>query len=583
MASSEQFDLCFCEVCLDNMLDKQPRMLLCHHSFCTDCLNKLIKESSILCPTCRENTPVLNNDVNSLKINFMLQKFKNYLDRIHTNKDLMCQLCLAEKASLKCQECIQLLCEDCSLKHCKVKIFSDHKIYKLCSIHKEGMITYLCIKCVKPACSKCVMMEHLDHEADIKPFEEGKKTVELSIKQYESDTNILLQSLIQARDTYEKNLKSTEEAIGDIEAIRTYYVEKQKEAEQLLKTLEDSKQNCEQGCEKCKTQIMACSELQSIVNTTINEVKNSTFDNCATLQDKIKVKLYRMKQTVPMCIRKHDTILDPRTTKEIFIETFMIPNTELVQTAQFPDYEWNIPLNISTYEDCVLISDWDKNLFCGYNTCKPPVAIPVLQGNLRDACVFQNDLYIAYDTFVTKRPFHERNANNDLKFKADIEDIYSILVLSERQIVLLSRSEKKIVNFDPRTQTTTELVTGLEDPVALRKIEIEKQLRYLVSIQGSKHNVNVYNDQWMLLFTFGDRHLYQPVGTTCTEEGIIVANQSCSKISHFSFEGEFIGDILSAEDGLHKPLGVAYVKPYLWVTGHLPGSVKCFRSRESLC
>ena len=170
-----------------------------------------------------------------------------------------------------------------------------------------------------------------------------------------------------------------------------------------------------------------------------------------------------------------------------------------------------------------------------------------------------------------------------LNSKPTLRNIFSILVLSERQIVLLSRSQNKIVNFDPQTQTTTELVTGLEDPVALHKIEIEKQLRYLVSIQGSKHNVNVYNDQWMLLFTFGDWHLDHPVGTTCTEKEIIVANQSYSKISHFSFQGEFRGDILSAEDGLIQPLGVAFVKPYLWVTGHRPGSVKCFRLRESLC
>ena len=51
------------------------------------------------------------------------------------------------------------------------------------------MITHLCMECVQPSCSKCVMMEHLDHEADIEMFDDGMKLIKENITQYENDNN----------------------------------------------------------------------------------------------------------------------------------------------------------------------------------------------------------------------------------------------------------------------------------------------------------------------------------------------------------------------------------------------------------
>ena len=151
-----------------------------------DCLKEVMKGGAILCPTCRKPTTVPGNDINNLVVNFMLQEFAGHLKELHSNKALMCQLCLVDCALLKCQECIQLLCEDCSLKLNKVKTFKEHKLFKLCHKHKEGMITHLCMKFVQPSCSKCVMMEHLDHEADIEMFDEGTKLIKENITQYEA-------------------------------------------------------------------------------------------------------------------------------------------------------------------------------------------------------------------------------------------------------------------------------------------------------------------------------------------------------------------------------------------------------------
>ena len=88
MASVKSFDFYTCKVCLENMLDKNPRLLSCLHTFCTDCLRKVMKRGKISCPTCREITMVPNKNIISLKANFMLQEVKAHLDEFLSSKAL---------------------------------------------------------------------------------------------------------------------------------------------------------------------------------------------------------------------------------------------------------------------------------------------------------------------------------------------------------------------------------------------------------------------------------------------------------------------------------------------------------------
>ena len=59
-----------CAVCMEHLLDRNPRFLSCHHSFCQQCLQKLTNNSQMSCPTCRAVTAVPQNNVTKLTINF---------------------------------------------------------------------------------------------------------------------------------------------------------------------------------------------------------------------------------------------------------------------------------------------------------------------------------------------------------------------------------------------------------------------------------------------------------------------------------------------------------------------------------
>ena len=163
-----------------------------------------------------------------------------------------------------------------------------------------------------------------------------------------------------------------------------------------------------------------------------------------------------------------------------------------------------------------------------------------------------------------------------------MDNIFSMLIVNESCIVLVSYSESKIIEFDPNNKHVKIVKLKSDGPVQVSTMERNDQVLYLVTCHGNKHKVKVYDKMWNLLFTFGgwgyeDGHLWNPWGTACTTDGILVADQSNHRISQFSFEGKFLKHILTRDDGIGYPTGLTFVNPYLWVTSHSPPSVQCFK------
>ena len=587
MANVKSFDMYTCKVCLENMLDKNPRLLSCHHSFCTDCLKKVMKDGVILCPTCREETIVPNKKITSLKVNFMLQEFSAHLEQLHLIKALMCQLCLAECAVLKCQECVQLLCEDCSLKHNKVKTFKDHKLFKLCPKHKEGMITHLCMKCVQPSCSKCVMMEHLDHEADIEMFDDGMKLIKENITRYENDIEVTVQNIRKWKDEDHEKLENIERTISKVEGIREYYLQKTKEAEDVLKLLNKDK---EKGQEKQKECEIKMNELRTVKDALRrSHINNDSLDAFKSLKNEINMKLHEINEEKLRFNPEEINMFDPRANKNVTFKIIdkseiYLQKPELVKTISCPgSQEWVQPWNISSVEDyCVLISDWGKEFITmAYSSDKPAVKIPAQYGRVRDACLFKDSLYTAYNSFITKRTFNNGTAGPEVKYNPNIIDICSMKVLNESYVLLLSQSENRITEYDPNSSETKIVVSNLKSPIHVNIMRSEVEVLYLVTCRRT-NSVDVYNDGWKLVRTFGgqgqaDGQMWHPWGTTSTKQGILVADFSNSRISLYSTKGYFVKHILTRNDRIGYPVGLLFTRPFLWLSHSSSSSVKCYK------
>ena len=501
---------------------------------------------------------------------------------------MFCQLCLAESAVLKCQECIQLLCEDCSLKHNKVKTFKDHKLFKLCPKHKESMITHLCMKCVQPSCSKCVMTEHLDHEADIEMFDDGIKLIKENIAQYEADIEKTAQSVKEWKDEDYEQLESVEKTISTVEDIKEFHLQKAKEAEDVLEILYKDK---EKGQERQKEYEVKMNEFKTVTDA----LKRSQDDISdilicfKSLKQKAEKLLNEAKQRNLRFVREEINILDPRTNEyvtdtindkpEIYLE-----KPELVKSISCPgNQEWGSPWNISSVDDdCVLISDWSKDFITmAYSSDKPSVKIPAQYGRVRDACLFKDSLYTAYEKFITKRTFNNGTAGPEFKYNPNINDIWSMKVLNESCVLLLSHSENRIAEFNPNSNQTRIAVSNLKEPVHVNIMRSEGEVLYLVTCRRT-HSVELYDDGWKLVHTFGgegqaDGQMMHPEGATFTKQSLLIAQYSNHQISLYSRNGKFIKHIFTSNDGIVHPVGLSYTRPFLWLSQENPTSVKCYK------
>ena len=126
-ATKELEDELTCAVCLQ--LFQKPKVLTCHHVFCTACLVKCVirndqSQSVVVCPTCRKHTPVTGGGVADLPVSFQTNKLFDVRDRLLSRtapKETapaknVCSLHEGKLLELWCEGCQELICFHCSLE-----------------------------------------------------------------------------------------------------------------------------------------------------------------------------------------------------------------------------------------------------------------------------------------------------------------------------------------------------------------------------------------------------------------------------------------------------------------------------------
>lgn len=126
VSKEQQF---LCGICKEKY--KQPKVLHCLHSFCTECLEKSLLESGptqISCQTCRQVTRLTSaGAVNELPIDAVICNLME-MDAICA-MTVICTSCKTqENAVARCSDCSNFLCPNCVTAHNYMRCFEKHKV-----------------------------------------------------------------------------------------------------------------------------------------------------------------------------------------------------------------------------------------------------------------------------------------------------------------------------------------------------------------------------------------------------------------------------------------------------------------------
>lgn len=142
-----------CSICYE-VFDGQahcPRLLSCGHTLCSRCIDRLIKENAINCPTCRNTVPVATGAA-ALPKNFALldileNRPKNSNEQ--TEGSRMCETCEEEQhpASSCCLDCKEDMCGDAARFHSRQKATRDHHVVSLKELKANPNLAAVVVFC----------------------------------------------------------------------------------------------------------------------------------------------------------------------------------------------------------------------------------------------------------------------------------------------------------------------------------------------------------------------------------------------------------------------------------------------------
>ena len=174
-----------CSICFDCYKDqsKCPRMLSCGHSFCSCCLEGLLRNNTIGCPKCR-NPVAVPSGVHGLLKNFALLDIvnetapKQHAENTGHVGSHECEACDEKHpANFCCLDCKENMCKTAAQFHKSSKTRRDHRVVSLEELKANpqlASVSVLCPEhndqfrffdkdCRRVICRDCYALNHSGH------------------------------------------------------------------------------------------------------------------------------------------------------------------------------------------------------------------------------------------------------------------------------------------------------------------------------------------------------------------------------------------------------------------------------------
>ena len=558
----ESLDMCHCDICWEYMLDRDPKFLDCHHSFCFKCLEKIVKKEQISCPTCRRVTKVAGGDITVLVGNFQLRRMRDELSEKWHKTPEICQICMEAKTVNKCKECSHGLCEDCTIKHNDIKGYKNHTVSRFCPEHPDSFVVVLCKKCLKSLCRRC-FPSHAEHEKYFENYESGVLALQTKLLEFKLNVTQKLYSLNSCKVT-------DSEVLLHVDHVKEYIKGQQEnketkaEAEELLVAIKGFQDEAEDVMEiygevECSWTLFS-DELNQLLHATDQALLDSYSEMEKRTAEQLE-KTWKRLGPLPDNISHLGgyQVMRP----SVLSEVKWLKEAKVIQDVSATEgLQVSRPHEIVCHgEKSVLMVDKDLNSVIKISQSVIHLSVfhfDPKNGQVQSISAYGRNWYVLQTMCITEI------TNNDLDltvlYKPKITAMHKLLVVHHKLFIIVNSADGKIMEYDCDKDATKELVTGLNTPSYISMGHAADGPIFVVSIKGDR-NVHIYNHHWRLQYIVGIPG--GPMANLVVPEGILVADYDNHRVSHFTQSGKFICHLV--KHGIRYPVGIAFNPPFLWV------------------
>ena len=592
-ASADPPDLYLCQICLEDQTTRNPRLLFCHHSFCEECIQKLVKKEKIECPTCRQVTLVDNDSVKTLSINFMLLQVKEHMSKMtavvkvpaHPSTDRNCQKCNVNKTRSKCFECNAALCKDCCEDHGEN---AGHPAFLVCFDHQGDRITNVCIQCCEGLCSTCAKNEqHEDHIDKVMSYPKGIQEIKQTIEQLKSSIDRELVGVIQFKEKHMERLLKTDKLLQNLDEEHQAHVlkaEKVLQDMQLLKQQRADIEECIRISEADKGYIYDLDKALQAASSAGDVEKIKLFPELKAKANKINKE---RKEIVPIDVNTEENF-DKASGHEEHGRTQNLSDEDWLKEARLV-YQTNDLMSLGIKQPSkiycvkpgvVLVIDMAASVMVTVDTngCMlRKYRIPY--GHVNDVVyydysrLFDNSdgseeercFYILYSGNIEQRLYPGFQFHTS--FRPNVRNMSNLLVIHKHTMIIYNATLKRMYEYDVYTKTVKRvgeyldlMVTSLAAFAPFRL-----HLGYIL-LDSFNNKMMIINSSWR---AWDDEEeeldLKRPSSATSTDRGILIANTGDHSISFKAYNGATKRHILTEKDGIRFPVDIDYRDKHLWV------------------
>ena len=368
-----------CVICKN--IYNNARILPCSHSFCYFCLSNVLKNETIICPSCKIVNEIKNLDAipQNEMINFTIETLN-----IDKSTIIKCQECDNKIANLHCDNCSFNLCEECSnnivhlSKNMKNHVFSEVKenYYGNCNIHSGHKNEVFCINCNNLICLKCSILNHKNH--DLQEIKIVEKSFKISLEEKIKNQSKLKDFLKESSESL-KNMRQSQKIFLneyqiEIDSINDLMISLENKKKELQSNLEKIRKDQKLKIKLFQNEIDFIGTNLSLYEQSLDKIENikhlkkihSDFDSFKAKFDNLKNKINDMKiikvnsfQAFIMTIKKKFEMMYIKTS-DFKISDIKIVDNKILDNKILQEVEFNFstlgmkgrfgPISLKLYE-----------------------------------------------------------------------------------------------------------------------------------------------------------------------------------------------------------------------------------------